>query len=162
MIGSLAKITGCRLPQIFLLQIIFCGDFLKGKVYMNTPQTLEDLRRNITAEIDHITPDMLKKFMLIWLNKHERVLRLMKNILNIYCNILDTNCYHFHKYKFNFNIRIFIFSVSWTSLVAVVPDTQLHTFLQSTVGAVTPKMFNSMFLSSGPIIDDVKNLRNLF
>ncbi len=28
---------------------------------MNTPQTLEDLRRNITAEIDHITPNMLKK-----------------------------------------------------------------------------------------------------
>ncbi len=28
---------------------------------MNTPRTLEDLRRNITVEIDHITLDMLKK-----------------------------------------------------------------------------------------------------
>ncbi len=28
---------------------------------MNTPQTLKDLCRNITTEIDHITPEMLKK-----------------------------------------------------------------------------------------------------
>ncbi len=28
---------------------------------MNTPQTLDDLCRNITAEIDYITPGMLKK-----------------------------------------------------------------------------------------------------
>ncbi len=39
----------------------FLWGFLKDRVYMNTPQTLEDLRRNTTAEIDHITPNMLKK-----------------------------------------------------------------------------------------------------
>ncbi len=49
-----------RSPDLSLADYFLWG-FLKDRVYMNTPQTLEDLHWNITAEIDHITPDLLKK-----------------------------------------------------------------------------------------------------
>jgi hypothetical protein len=38
----------------------FLWGFLKEKVYRNCPRTLNDLRANITNEINHISPELLR------------------------------------------------------------------------------------------------------
>lgn len=41
----------------------FLWGYLKSKVYANQPQTIDELKANIRAEIDAITPEMLGKVM---------------------------------------------------------------------------------------------------
>ena len=41
----------------------FLWGYLKGKVYINKPNTLQELKNNIIAEINGITPDILQNVM---------------------------------------------------------------------------------------------------
>ena len=41
----------------------FLWGYLKGKVYVNKPRTIEELKTNIRDEINNITPEVLRKVM---------------------------------------------------------------------------------------------------
>ena len=41
----------------------FLWGYLKGKVYINKPRTIEQLKSNIRDEINNITPEVLRKVM---------------------------------------------------------------------------------------------------
>ena len=51
-----------RSPDLTPLDF-FLRRYLKEKVYINRPRTLEDLKMNICQEIRNITPDILRKVM---------------------------------------------------------------------------------------------------
>ena len=54
----------------------FLWGFLKSRVYVNRPSTLEDLKTNIQEEIANITPAMLARVMT---NARNRFTQCMKN-----------------------------------------------------------------------------------